>query len=106
MNQPTLFYNESSARLPIDITARKHRNSPESIAANPSQNAKRASYERILALLREKPLTGKEIAAAMHTETHYISGRLSELRLVLKRIEKTGIRREGSAELRIKIGAS
>ena len=86
--------------LPLwDVCASRHRNSPESVAANPSMDAKRASYERILALL-VRPMTGKEIAAALGVELHVISGRLSELRHVLKLIKVTGIRRAGSAELK------
>lgn len=85
----------------FDICENRHRNSPESQAANPSIESKRASYAVILGLLKERPMTAKEIATAMGTTINCVSGRLSEMRLVLKVIAKTGIRREGSAELEV-----
>lgn len=84
----------------FDICRNRHRGSPESVAANPSQEHKRQSHERILALLVQKKMTGKEIADAMNVPFNTISGRCSEMK-ALKLIRKTGVRRDGAAELEI-----
>jgi predicted Rossmann fold nucleotide-binding protein DprA/Smf involved in DNA uptake len=82
----------------LDICANRHKGSPESIAANPSQDAKRMVYKVITDLLTIQPMTSKEIAGAMNTTINCISGRLTEMR-ALGKVYKTGVRREGAAEL-------
>lgn len=100
MNQPTLFsIAPNGKRIPVDICSNRHKGNDESRAANPSQEAKRASHERILELLGWGHKTSKELAEAMHTPLHAISGRCSELK-ALGKIEPTGTRREGAMELR------
>jgi predicted transcriptional regulator len=49
--------------------------------------------------LRFSPKTSKEIAEFLNRPLNAISGRLSELKAIGK-IEKTGQRRDGAAELR------
>lgn len=83
-----------------DICEARHRRSPESIIAH-SRVDKHKGQSDVLAVLKEHPATSKEIAVILHKPLNAISGRCSELK-ALDRIEKTGIRREGSAELRIK----
>jgi len=81
-----------------DITANRHRGSAESIAANPTAESKRESHERILELLKRRPFTGKEMAEMLCVPFNTISGRFSELSQMGK-IVKTGVRRDGAAEL-------
>ena len=88
--------------LPLDICERRHRGNAESIAANPSQFAKRQAHERILAILQVCNRTGQEVANVLNVPYHKISGRISELRHKLRLIEPTGERRGGGAVLRIK----
>ncbi len=87
------------AEFPQDITRNRHRDSPESIAANPSETAKRESHEKILALFDLGHWTGKEVAEALHKPFNAVSGRVSELRM-LGKLVKTGERRDGGAILR------
>ncbi len=88
--------------LPTDITFRKHGGNAESIAANPSQFAKRQAHETILAILQVGGNgTGQEIADVMGVPYHTVSGRISELRHKLRLIEPTGERRNGGAVLRL-----
>lgn len=85
-----------------DITAQRHRGSSESIAVAPSSVAKRQAHEKILGLLRIRPMCSKEICKALGLgdKISLISGRLSELKAMGK-IQPTGERRENSAVLRI-----
>jgi len=90
----------------LDICERKHGGNAESIAANPSQFAKRQAHERILAILQMCNRTGQEVANVLGVPYHKISGRISELRHKLRLIEPTGERRDGGAVLRIKGGSN
>jgi len=87
--------------IPADITASRHRGSPESVAANPTREAKSQSHQLILAHLRQfGPMTCKELAHAMGTEMHCISGRLVELKMSGS-IRKTLFRGDGGAVLEV-----
>lgn len=97
MNDQRMLFDE----IPADICFSRHRGSVESIAINPSVLAKRAAHERIIELLRENRLTALEISEKLGVPIHKVSGRCSELRFILKVVEKTGIRRENSAELKL-----
>lgn len=97
MNDQRMLFDE----IPADICFSRHRGSVESTLSNPSVLAKREAHERIIELLREKPLTALEISEKLGVLIHKVSGRCSELRLILKIIEKTGIRRDNSAELKL-----
>lgn len=97
MSEP-LFDN-----LPLDITASRHRNSPESIAANPTLFAKRDTHERIIAIYRTGDYTGQEIADKLNVPYHTISGRISELRHILKTLKPTGLRRNKGAVLTLAV---
>lgn len=97
--QPNLFTPPAVlARLAPDICANRHKQNPESIAANPSEANKRASHKRILAIMDIGTWTSKELADALDTKVHCISGRLSELKEMGK-IRPTGERREGCSVL-------
>ena len=93
MTQPSLNF---------DVCASRHRGNLESRAANPSELAKRQSHERILAIYRTGDYTAKEVASKLGVEIHKVSGRLSELRHVMKKLVPTGVRRAGSAELKLR----
>jgi len=84
----------------FDICEARHRGNSESQDANPATAAKRDAWKRILAALAIKPATSKELAEELGygDQIHRISGRLSELK-AMKEIVKTGVRREGAAEL-------
>lgn len=85
----------------FDVCANRHTGSPESRKANPTREAKRESHTLILAALAERKMTAKELAVLFGKTLNAISGRCSELRLEMKLIRKTGVRREGSAELEL-----
>lgn len=96
MIQPRLFDTQI---FPPDVCIARHRGSPESIAANPSREAKRESHERILAIYRTGDWTAKEISQKLGIPFNAISGRVSELHRVLGKLRPTGIRRDKSAVL-------
>ena len=85
-----------------DICAARHHGSPESAAANPAPEAKRAMHRTILALFDQRPYwTSKQIAYAVGRPLNSISGRLSEL-MAMGLLERTGARMDGAAVLRMK----
>ncbi len=87
--------------LPLfDICEARHRRNEESIAAHDRVN-KKAGQSAVLGVLAHGAATSKEIAATLGTGLNCISGRISELKM-LHKIEKTGIRRDGAAELKLK----
>lgn len=93
MNQPSLQF---------DICSRKHKGNPESVEAfKRAQSSTEKQREEILTLLAVHELTGKELARAMGRPFYTIAPRCAELK-AMGHIEPTGIRREGSAELRAK----
>lgn len=99
MNQPALF---TLPLTPIaDVSMSRHKGNAESIAANPSQESKRASHSRILAILATGNYTSKEICEQMGygDKISLISGRISELK-ASGEVVKTGDRRDGCAVLR------
>lgn len=103
MTQQTLFNTTTdTASWATDITARKHKGNSESIAANPQPSVKSKARDTIVWLLRGRSRTSKEIADAMNVPLHFVSGRLSELK-AMNKIYKTGIRRDGAAELAVKV---
>jgi hypothetical protein len=95
MNQPTLFYNESSTRLPSDVTIARHRGNAASIDANPAPVTKDAMRAKVLQVIRQKGQTySKEIARELGVPLNTISGRITEL-AVLKQIWRFDERQEG-----------
>lgn len=94
---------QTTPLFPADITAHRHRNNAESIAANPSQFAKREAHEKIIAIYRTGDYTGQEVADKLNVAYHKISGRCSELRYILKMLKPTGVRRNGGAVLTLRL---
>ena len=90
------------ATIPDDITAHRHRGNAESTLANPSVFAKRQAHERIIAVYRTGDWTGQEVSDKLSVPYHTISGRISEMRHILKLLEKTGERRNKGAVLTLK----
>lgn len=86
-----------------DICVRRHRKNPESVAANPTPETKLRTRERIIAMLKEKPATSKDLCAALGLgdKISLISGRLSELKAT-GIIEPSGVQQDGCAVLRLK----
>lgn len=82
----------------IDICERRHRNNAESIAANPSQFAKRQAHERILAYAKGRRIWLKLLCRAFGKQPNEISPRLSELK-AMGLLELTGEREEKCAVL-------
>lgn len=91
MTQPT---------LPFDICAHRHHGAQASVEANPGPGSKRATHGRILAILAQRTMTSKELAAHLGTPLNCLSGRLSEL-LAMGEIERTGDRRDGACVVRV-----
>lgn len=105
MNQATLFHDAllATAVLANDITIGRHGGSHESIDANPNDDEKALDREKIYQLIKTLGQSwSKELGRIMNRPIHKFSGRLTEL-VVLKRLEKTGERKEGCAVLRVTI---
>ena len=106
MTQATLFDAQfAPSPLPADITIGKHKGSSTSIAANPSPESKARVRELVLAdIAKHGTATVKETARRLGygERINIISGRVSELSLVLKLIEATGETREKSGVWRVK----
>lgn len=102
-NQQPQLFDLGPPPIPADITISRHRGSPESIAANPSQEAKRASHERILQIVRVQGTSYlHQICRILDKPPNEVSPRLSELK-EMGRLEKTGEKIEKCAVLRLKI---
>lgn len=84
--------------IPWDLCRARHRGNAESVAANPPRHSKRQTHERILAVMGNRHMTSKELAAEMGVPLNCLSGRLSELRAT-GRLVATGERRDGAAVL-------
>lgn len=84
----------------FDVCANRHKGNAESVAANPSAAHKRATHERILALMGTRRMTSKEIASEMGLPLNCLSGRLSEM-VAMGMIRRTGDRRDGAAVLEV-----
>jgi hypothetical protein len=83
-----------------DITRNRHRGSPESVKANPSDRSKSAWHSRILEYLETRVAWGgtlTEICDHFGKEKNELSGRLSELKAA-KQVLQNG-RRNGCAVL-------
>lgn len=93
--------------LDFDISARKHKNNPQSRDAHTRVvHTKQDTYRWIMQLLNDRGeygATSKEIAAAKGVELNTISGRLSEMK-AMDWIVETGERRNGAAVLRVAKG--
>jgi len=83
----------------FDICERKHGGNAESIEAN-ARADKRQGQRDVIATLTNARLTSKEIAIKLGKPLNCISGRCSELKMAGV-IVPTGVRRDGSAELRL-----
>ncbi len=85
--------------LDFDVTRRRHRGAPQSVAAHARLRPRKIGYRMaVLALLRLRPMTAKELALELGRPLHTISGRCAELRRDgLARL--SGRVREDSAEL-------
>jgi predicted ArsR family transcriptional regulator len=82
----------------FDVTARKHKGNPESVAAHAKVD-KVNDWDQVLALLKSIPMTAKEVAAKLGRQLNTISGRFTELQR-LGSIQRTGVVRDGAAEWR------
>jgi hypothetical protein len=88
----------------FDPCAARHGGNPASVDAHAvAREHKIDTYARVMVMLKQMPLTAKEIAGQLGRPLHTISGRLSEMKcLPLLMIEETGDRRDGSAVLRLR----
>ena len=83
-----------------DICMNRHKNNPQSLAANKRVNREH-DRKRILEFLAQRGRSySKQIAEALGKPLHTISGRLSELKEE-QIIEETGNKLEGCAELKL-----
>jgi CRP-like cAMP-binding protein len=83
-----------------DICARNHGNNTESAAAfERNHSTRKFDREQLFDLLQQSPMTMKEVSSLLQRPLHTLSGRASELKQQ-HRVEKTGLVRDGSAELR------
>jgi DNA-binding HxlR family transcriptional regulator len=84
-----------------DITASRHRGNPESVAAHDViQNWKEFDRSILMDYLRRRgPKTSKELSNGTGIKYTSVSARLSELKAD-GWVVKTGLRREGAAEVR------
>lgn len=95
---------EQTLRIAVDPCERKHKGNPESVEAHKRvRHTKEETYRAILDYVRSVGgATSKEIARALGygEAINKISGRLSELKSgPHQRLKKSGVVREGSAEL-------
>jgi predicted HTH transcriptional regulator len=86
----------------LDITSGRHRGSQESMEAFAQASLAIKDRHRDILRLYERngAMTAKEVAQCLGKQLNTISGRLSELRAG-QYLEPTGLRREGSAVLRL-----
>lgn len=99
LTQRNLFDANYGNRIPPDICSSKHGGNAESVEAN-GRVDKRQGQRDVIATLTNARLTSKEIAVRLGKPLNCISGRLSELKMAGV-IMPTGVRRDGSAELRL-----
>lgn len=90
-------------RVAADPCENRHLGNPQSIEAHKRVlHSKEETYKRIIEVLKTRgPSTSKEIATALGVQLNCVSGRYSELK-ALGRIQETGIKRMGAAELEAK----
>lgn len=86
-----------------DITARKHRNNPQSVAANKKASKFKSSYRFLILdyLRRNGTATLEVLCRHFDKNPHQLSGRVSEL-LAANLIERTGEVINGFAQIRLK----
>ncbi len=86
-----------------DITARKHKGAPTSVAANKKASKFKASYRYLILdyLRRNGTATLETLCSHFNKHPHQLSGRVSELKAV-NLIEPTGEVINGFAQIRLK----
>lgn len=85
--------------LPLDICRNRHRDAPESVAANPSDDAKRKDHKLYLDYAKGgRRIWLKLLCRVFHKQPNEVSPRLSELKQ-MGLLKKTGEREEHCAVL-------